>query len=147
MTSTTKGPWLRLLAAVAVLAVALAACSQAKASPTAKASIHLRNFHIDLLGALRPGPTTFDISSAGPTMHELNIARTVFQSDKLPLAADGTVDDTEPHAGFDHLAEAEGIDIGDHASLTVDLTPGHYVLYCNMEGHYMAGMHTDFTVL
>jgi uncharacterized cupredoxin-like copper-binding protein len=79
-------------------------------------------------------------------MHELNIARTDMSSKALPLAADGIIDDQNPHAGFEHLAEAEGIDIGQHASLTVNLTPGHYVLYCNMEGHYMAGMSTDFTV-
>jgi uncharacterized cupredoxin-like copper-binding protein len=28
----------------------------------------------------------------------------------------------------------------------VRLPPGHYVLYCNMEGHYLAGMHAEVTV-
>ena len=26
------------------------------------------------------------------------------------------------------------------------LEPGRYVLFCNMEGHYMAGMHTVLVV-
>ena len=30
--------------------------------------------------------------------------------------------------------------------LDVRLKPGRYVLFCNMEGHYMAGMHTVLVV-
>ena len=30
--------------------------------------------------------------------------------------------------------------------LTVQLKPGRYILFCNMEGHYMAGMHTELVV-
>ena len=146
MTPEIKGPWMRLLGLLSVLVLAGVACTQAKAQPGAVARVHLENFKIGVAATLPSGLTHFSIASAGPTMHELNIARTEMASRKLPVASDGTVDDTVPHAGFDHLAEAEGIDIGDHASLTVNLTPGHYVMYCNMEGHYMAGMHTDFTV-
>ena len=146
MTSRSQGPWIRLLGLLSVLVLAAAACSHAKAQPGAKASIRLKNFEIDVPQTLPAGLTTFDISSTGPTMHELNIAKTDMSSAKLPLAAEGIVDDTNPHAGFEHLGEAEGIDIGDHDGLTVNLTPGHYSLYCNMEGHYMAGMHADFTV-
>jgi uncharacterized cupredoxin-like copper-binding protein len=28
----------------------------------------------------------------------------------------------------------------------LSLKPGHYSLVCNLPGHYMAGMHADFTV-
>jgi uncharacterized cupredoxin-like copper-binding protein len=30
--------------------------------------------------------------------------------------------------------------------LRVLLKPGRYVLFCNMAGHFMAGMHTDLVV-
>ena len=146
MSSKIQGPWISLLGLLSLLVLAAVACTSAKAQSGAKAAIHLKNFEIGVASTLPAGLTTFDISSVGPTMHELNIARTDMSSGKLPVSADGTVDDLTPHAGFDHLAEAEGIDIGEHKTLTVNLTPGHYSLYCNMEGHYMAGMHTDFTV-
>jgi hypothetical protein len=137
----------RLLGPAFVLALTLVACSGAKAQPKAAvAHISLRNFHIDVAGTLPAGLTDLAIYSTGPTMHELNIAKTDLGPGDLPLAADETIDDQNPHAGFTHLAEAEGIDIGQHASLTVNLTPGHYVLYCNMEGHYKAGMATEFSV-
>jgi len=35
---------------------------------------------------------------------------------------------------------------GAHRALTVHLSPGRYVFFCNMEGHYMAGMHTEVVV-
>jgi len=31
--------------------------------------------------------------------------------------------------------------------VTVNLPPGHYVVMCNIEGHYKAGMYADFDVL
>jgi uncharacterized cupredoxin-like copper-binding protein len=32
-------------------------------------------------------------------------------------------------------------------SVTVNLTPGHYVVMCNIEAHYKAGMYADFDVV
>ena len=146
MTSKAQGPWIRLLGLTFALAIALAACSHAKAQPGAVAPVHLQNFKIDIASTVAAGLTRLAISSSGPTMHELNVVKTDRAANDLPLASDGTVDDQNPHSDFDHLAEAEGIDIGKTDSLTVNLTPGHYVLYCNMEGHYQAGMATAFTV-
>ena len=34
----------------------------------------------------------------------------------------------------------------DSGSVTVDLQPGTYILYCNMAGHYVTGMWTIITV-
>ena len=45
-----------------------------------------------------------------------------------------------------HLGEAEGLDIDDRRTLRLDLAPGHYVLYCNMEGHYLGRMHAPLEV-
>jgi uncharacterized cupredoxin-like copper-binding protein len=78
-------------------------------------------------------------------MHELVVAATDLPADKLPRLANGTVDVENP--GFRLLGEAEGIDMGDHAGLTVRLRPGHYVMFCNMQGHYEAGMAADVTVV
>ena len=35
---------------------------------------------------------------------------------------------------------------GDRETLTADLKPGKYILYCLMDGHYAAGQHIPFTV-
>ena len=79
-------------------------------------------------------------------MHELAIARTDLAPDALPLAKNSTVDDERDLPGFHKVGEEEGVDLGDHRVKTVRLDPGHYVLYCNMPGHYLAGMHTELVV-
>jgi len=108
--------------------------------------ITVRNFAIDAPGSVRAGPIRFEISGGGPSMHEFNVARTSYLPDALPLTDGGVVDDLTPHDGFDHLAEAEGIDIGTKKHLDLNLSPGTYVLYCNMDGHYQAGMSVRLTV-
>ena len=79
-------------------------------------------------------------------MHEFVIARTNRKAGDLPMAADDTVDDHGVYPGFTLLGEEEGIDMNDTASFTVRLTPGHYVLFCNMDGHYPRRMRREVTV-
>ena len=81
----------------------------------------------------------------GRAPHEFIVVRTNRAPDKLPLQRDGlTVDEEGP--GVAPVDEAEGLDIADRRTLLLDLAPGHYVLFCNMEGHYLGGMHAAFTV-
>jgi uncharacterized cupredoxin-like copper-binding protein len=96
-------------------------------------------------GTAASGLVGFQLSNNGPSTHELIVVRTDRASAQLPLERDGlTVNEEGP--GVDFLDEAEGLDIGDRRTLTLDLAPGHYVLFCNMEGHYLGGMHAAFTV-
>jgi uncharacterized cupredoxin-like copper-binding protein len=44
------------------------------------------------------------------------------------------------------MGEQEDIASGSDTTLSVDLQPGHYVIICNITGHYEAGMHTELTV-
>ena len=91
------------------------------------------------------GLVRFRLGNNGPSTHEFVVVRTDRASDKLPLQRDGlTVDEEGP--GVEHVDEAEGLDIADHRTLTLSLAPGHYVLFCNMEGHYLGGMHAAFAV-
>ncbi len=134
--------------AVVVAALVFAgACSPGGSHRRGNAvGVSLRNFAIDVPSVVRAGKTSFEITGRGPTMHEFNVVRTTLGAKNLPVDAAGLVDDENPHPNFQHLAEAEGIDIGDHKSLTVDLTPGTYAVYCNMDGHYQSGMASQFVV-
>jgi uncharacterized cupredoxin-like copper-binding protein len=44
------------------------------------------------------------------------------------------------------IGKVENIALRATPTLAVDLVPGHYVLTCNIERHYAAGMHTDVEV-
>jgi uncharacterized cupredoxin-like copper-binding protein len=44
------------------------------------------------------------------------------------------------------VGEVEDLAKGRTKRLSLNLEKGHYVLICNLPGHYEAGMRTDFTV-
>ena len=71
--------------------------------------------------------------------------QTDLASDKLPVASDAPEVDEEADE-LTAVDEVEDIAVGASEELTVDLKAGHYVVICNIPGHYQAGMRTEFTV-
>jgi uncharacterized cupredoxin-like copper-binding protein len=138
---------LALVLAVLALAVPLTVARRHEPTPRGTpVNVLLEDFKVRQGAAVVPaGTVRFRILNQGPTTHELNVIRTDRAPDKLPLQRDGlTVNEDAP--GLDHLDEAEGLDIGDRQTMVLRLAPGHYVMYCNMEGHYLGGMHAAFIV-
>ena len=104
------------------------------------------DFKIDLsASSAKPGPVTFRITNTGTQVHEFVLVRTDLADDKLPLASPGTEVD-EDAGELTAVDEVEDIAAGASADLDVTLEAGHYVLFCNVPGHYPLGMHADFTV-
>ena len=142
--------WAWTLAIVlAALAVAVPLAVARRHEPTSSGTpvnVLLEDFKVQEDAAVVPaGTVSFRIRNQGPTTHELIVVRSELAPDKLPLQSDGlTVDDEE--RGIEFLDEVDGLDIDDRATLVLDLTPGHYVLYCNFEGHYLGGMYEALTV-
>jgi uncharacterized cupredoxin-like copper-binding protein len=111
-------------------------------------SVQERDFHIAAsTNTVQAGAVTLRIHNAGPDQHELIVLPLGAGESPggLPLRSDGfTVDEErlqnqEPGAVNPQQAGAT-------VDLAVHLTPGRYILFCNMEGHYMAGMHTELIV-
>ena len=90
------------------------------------------------------GEVTFTATNASKDyVHEMILVKVADASKQLPyVAADFKVD--EDAAG--HLGEVSELDPGKSGSLTLKLDPGTYMLFCNIPGHYMAGMWTMVTV-
>jgi uncharacterized cupredoxin-like copper-binding protein len=136
-----------LLALVATVAPVVAARRRERPLPAGTVvEVLLDDFQVHRTTAAVPaGMVRFQLVNNGPSTHELIVVRTGRASAGLPLQRDGlTVDEEGP--GVDHVDEAEGLDLADRRTVTLDLAPGHYVLFCNMEGHYLGGMHAPFTV-
>ncbi|MGH8890178.1 MAG: hypothetical protein ACRDV3_10560 [Acidothermaceae bacterium] len=111
-----------------------------------RVDVTVRDFKIDAPTKVPAGTVTFVVHGTGPMLHEFNVAWTDLGAKDLPRKPDDTVADEQNTADFVHLGEVEGIEMDGTKSLTVDLESGKtYVLYCNMEGHYMAGMTTIVT--
>ncbi len=91
------------------------------------------------------GPIEFLVKNGGATTHEFVVLKASVPDTKLPLKA-GKLD--EEGKGVKHIAEISEDDLKSGASktLTTKLTPGRYVLICNVDDHFKQGMKADFTV-
>lgn len=132
-------------AALIGLLLLLAACTNVPA-PERPVTISIHDYKISAsTPRVSAGPVTFSITNVGPSMHEFNVDRTGLGASELPIGPDGiSVDEDSPD--LQRVGLVDGIDIEGRATLTLRLAPGHYVFYCNLEGHYLAGMHFSFDV-
>lgn len=93
---------------------------------------------------VRPGPVTFKVTNlASKIVHEVIVAKLPEGLDKLPYDEQATMVNEDALQAFGSVKE---IDPSRSAALTLTLKPGKYMLYCNLPGHYMAGMWTVIDV-
>ena len=86
------------------------------------------------------GTVRFDVTNlAANLVHEVLIARITDENQMLAYDQSRNKVDEE---GLQALGSVSQIDPNKSASLTLDLSAGKYLLYCNVAGHYMAGMWT-----
>jgi uncharacterized cupredoxin-like copper-binding protein len=95
--------------------------------------------------SVRAGVVTLVIENRGPSTHELNVDRTSLASGALPLRAN-TLQVNEDSAQLVNVDSLGDIPMRSTRRLTLTLKPGRYVLFCNLEGHYLGGMHTELDV-
>jgi len=129
-----------------LLCAAIVGCG--KANPTTAHSgpvvgVTERDFQIEAPTHLAAGPVTLRVHNEGPDQHELIVAP--IKDGKLPLRQDGLTVDEEAIEESEPGALEPG-EPGAVRYLHVNLSPGRYVFFCNMEGHYMGGMHHEVVV-
>lgn len=109
--------------------------------------MQLRDFAIDTSNpSLIAGAVSFRVTNAGPETHELILVETDLDASDLPLEADGiSVKEDAPQLRT--VTALEGVRLGQTRTVRVNLRPGHYVLFCNLEGHYLGLMRTAIDVL
>ncbi len=90
------------------------------------------------------GNVTFEVHNDGTIQHSFYVIKTDLDPAGLPL--DGNKID-ENATGVDVVDEIDDFDAGTIKTLSVDLEAGHYVLICNIAGHYTQGMHVAFDVM
>ena len=130
-----------LLGTLSMLLFVLSACSSAPAPIT----VTLTDYAIHMSSTTaKAGKITFRITngSASDLLHEFVIIHTDDPFDKLPRDAEGNVDEEQLMS----MGEQGDIEAGKTVDLTVDLQPGHYLMICNLPGHFAEGMHIEFTV-
>jgi uncharacterized cupredoxin-like copper-binding protein len=136
------------LGGASVVAIALLAATGCGAgrSPTtpgaAVVRVKERDFRISAPKRVAAGDVRLSIRNRGPDDHEFIVVRK--ERSRLPFRTDGLTIDEEALGS----AEAGALEPGEPGSreLRVHLRPGRYVLFCNMSGHYLGGMHTELEV-
>lgn len=134
------------LSVIALFMLATSGCSTAGRSVQAEqplVSVTERDFHIAATPNHVPsGDIHLVVQNEGPDTHELIVVRS---RSRLPLRLDGlTVDEAKLSAVT--VASLDGAGPGSKESVHLRLSRGRYELFCNMAGHFMAGMHAELVV-
>jgi hypothetical protein len=87
------------------------------------------------------GETELVVRNQGPDTHELIVVRS--HRSRLPLRLDGLTVDEEAVGA---VATVEGVAPERVGRVRLRLAPGRYEVFCNMAGHFMAGMHSELVV-
>jgi uncharacterized cupredoxin-like copper-binding protein len=85
---------------------------------------------------------TFKVENDGKIKHEFVVVQTDLGFSQLPVTSSGEANENE----LKGMGEVEDIGAGKSGDLKLNLPSGHYMLICNLPGHFAGGMHADFTV-
>jgi uncharacterized cupredoxin-like copper-binding protein len=131
-----------MAASIIAVVIALAVSSDGRSGTP----VGLREYKITMPAQLSTGVHTFALTNSGTMGHELVIFKTCLRANKLPLKADGDVN--EESAKLHTVADSgDALKAGGSQTVKSDaLSPGHYVALCNLPGHYRRGMKLDVTV-
>jgi uncharacterized cupredoxin-like copper-binding protein len=130
---------------LALFAVACSSSSQDGIAPAGEQvlQVKVKDFAIKAPEQLAAGNIVLRVRNAGPDTHELLLVRA--NGHELPLRPDNlTIDEDAVKSRT--VSTLEDAHPGTLRAWKVHLTPGRYVLVCNMSGHYLGGMHASLVV-
>lgn len=130
----------RRLVLLAMAALVVSCGMGARAGERTVVTARLEDHSIELSqDTISDGAVTFHVGNEGTMIHELE----VFAADNADMPVVNSVADT---TGLRLIDEVEDIPPGTTRRLDLDPEPGHYVIICNLPGHYQAGMVTELEV-
>jgi uncharacterized cupredoxin-like copper-binding protein len=93
---------------------------------------------------VKPGKVQFQVRNISTNEdHELLLVKTDLALTDFPMDASGTRVDEDKFKGLKELGDVHP---GKSRDTTLTLKAGKYVLFCNEQGHFGAGMYTAFVV-
>lgn len=137
--------WRAVLLTLAAILFGAGCAVHARAVAPRAAQIRVteRDFHIFAPKRVAGGDVVVTVANKGPDDHELIIVRAT--KARLPVRRDGLTVNEEKLGRVTDLSIDPGAP-GSVRKFHLHLQPGYYVLFCNMAGHFMAGMHTTLVV-
>jgi uncharacterized cupredoxin-like copper-binding protein len=95
---------------------------------------------------VKSGPLTITAPNGGQIEHELVVYKTNKAAGSLPVKGAEVDEDALKASGATDEGEIQNVAAGQTKSTHFKLTPGHYVMICNVPGHYAQGMYGTITV-
>ena len=131
-------------AAVAVVAIVASACAAAPSDTSEIPSLYVDISDFKLVTdhpTIAAGHVVVGIRNHASMLHELVVIKTDLAPDQLPV--DGATAKAKEDGKVGELLNIAG---GASRKLVLELTPGKYVLICNVAGHYQLGMRVGLEV-
>ena len=133
-------------ALVAIVALVASGCGGGAAtndtSETPNVYIEMSDFKlVPDHPAVAAGHVVLGIRNHASMQHELKVIKTDLAPDQLPV--DGATAKASEDGKVGELLNISG---GASRKLVLELTPGKYVLICNVAGHYQLGMRVGLEV-
>ena len=103
------------------------------------------------ISSVPAGKVSFVVVDEGKHEHEVVVLKTDLAGNALVMRSDwdgvegSNTDKVNEDASGENFGEVE-VEKGETAAGTFNLPPGHYVLLCNIKGHFRHKMFADFTV-
>jgi uncharacterized cupredoxin-like copper-binding protein len=131
----------KLIAALVVLAVAAGGAGAALALQSSTAvKVTEKEWGVKPLPVTaKAGKVTFSVKNIGHLSHEFLVLKTTKPANKLTVKGATAVVTGQ-------VGKIATFKPGTTKTLTITLKAGHYVLICNLPGHYKAGQYANFTV-
>ncbi len=126
------------------MAIVASACSAAPADTTEVPGLYLDLSDFKIVTdhpTVAAGRVVFGIRNHAAMGHEVKVLKSDIDADKLPI--DGA---SAKASEAGKVGELLNIGAGASRKLVLDLTPGRYVIVCNIAGHYQLGMRVALEV-
>jgi uncharacterized cupredoxin-like copper-binding protein len=109
-------------------------------APARHIGVSLKEFTVNPTAKqAKAGRVTFSVRNDGSVLHEFVVLRTDAAAGQLPVTS-AKADETG------NVGETGDLKPGRAKTIALNLKPGHYLMICNLPGHYTAGQRTDLTV-
>ena len=134
----------RAVIALSTLALVVASCSSGPEALPAdvQITVDMKEYNITVTpSSIKAGTIKFGVRNIGTMEHEFDLIKTDLAPDKLP------VDTGQAKAKEDGLVRQEkSIQPNKVGTTTVVLAAGHYLIICNVAGHYQLQMRAELKV-
>lgn len=111
-----------------------------------KVDATLKEMSIELSQTTVPaGPVQFVVKNAGKVPHEFVVLKNDLTDKKLPMKGDKLDEDAKGLKNMGEIGE-DKLKSGVTETLNANLTPGKYLIVCNVQNHFKRGMKTELTV-